>query len=143
GHVRDFVAGHGDASPRGNVESAEQVQQCGLAGSAGPHEGDEIALVNVEIQPLQYVDFFAPTAICLVQPAHLNLTVRFSSAVQLNHVCAPLLFPGLYFLIWTLSPSWRLGGPFTTTVSPTTKPAMTSTSVPRFPPSVTARRSVL
>src|SRR5271166_4726023 len=46
--------------------------------------------INVQVQSLQHVNFFAPTAIGLIQAAHLNLAVGFSSPVHLNHVFAPL-----------------------------------------------------
>ena len=33
---------------RGPIESADQVQQCGLAAAAGPHDGEILAAANRE-----------------------------------------------------------------------------------------------
>ncbi len=85
GHVGDFVAGDSNAAVRGDVEAAEQVEQSGLAGSAGAHEGDEIALVHVEVQALQHLNFLTAAAIGLVQAAHLDEAVAFSVDIHSNH----------------------------------------------------------
>ena len=77
GHVRDFVAGDGDAAVRRDIEAAQQIEQGGLARAAGPHEGHEIAFVDVEIQALQHLDLFAAAAVGLVQTANLDEAVWF------------------------------------------------------------------
>src|SRR6267154_4446961 len=160
GHVRDFVASHGDAAVGGDVQAAKQIEQRSLAGAAGAHEADEVAFVDVEIEALQDLDFFAAAAVSFVQSADLNQAVGFSSAIDSDHLscscywrfirlnpCQPgrsMLRPyTCYFLISTDWPSRRFAGALITTVSPTATPAMTSVLEPRVPPSVTARRSVL
>jgi len=95
GHVRDFVAGHGDAAVRGDVEAAKQIEQRGLAGAAGAHEANEIAFIDVEIKALQDLDFFATAAIGFVQSADLNQTVGFSGAVDSDHFVL-LLVTGVF-----------------------------------------------
>src|SRR5260370_5235373 len=90
GHVSNLVAGNGNAAVRGDVEAAEQIEQGGLAGAAGAHEGDEIAFVDVEIEALQDLDFFAAAAIGFVQTADLDETIGFSRAIDSNH-CFSLL----------------------------------------------------
>src|SRR6266446_1080822 len=89
GHVSDLVAGHSDAAVRGDVKPAEQIEQGGLAGAAGAHEGDEIAFVDVEIEALQDLDFFAAAAVGFVQTADLNQAVGFSRAIDSDHWFAP------------------------------------------------------
>src|SRR5882762_7245596 len=86
GHVRDFIAGHGDAAVRGDVEAAKQIEQRGLAGAAGAHEADEVAFVHVQIEALQDLDFFAAATVSFVQSADLNQTVGFSSAIDSDHL---------------------------------------------------------
>src|SRR5262249_16252419 len=86
GHVRDLIAGYGDAAVRRNIEAAEQVQKRGLARPAGTHKRHEIALVDVEIQPLQNLDIFAATAIGLVQAADLDEAIGFTAAIHSNHL---------------------------------------------------------
>src|SRR5258705_9327496 len=90
GHVRDFVAVHGDASRGGDVEAAEEIEQRGLTGAAGAHEGHEIALVHVEIQALQDLDFLAATAVGFVQTANLDETLGFTASIHSYHVTLPV-----------------------------------------------------
>src|SRR5258706_73795 len=118
GHVRDFVARHGDASVRGDVEAAEQIQQRRLTGAAGAHKADEIAFIYVEIQALQNLNFLAAAAIRLVQAADLNQAVRFSTAIHSDHCvlsraarrfcAAQKLFSDLYGLT-VAQVRWALG----------------------------------
>ena len=86
GHVRDFVAGDRDTAMRGNIEAAEEVEQGGLAGAAGAHEGYEIAFVDVEVEALQYLNFFAAAAVGLVQTANLDEAIRLAASVHSDHV---------------------------------------------------------
>src|SRR5882757_8717762 len=136
-HVRDFVPGHRDAAPRGNVEPTKQIQQRGLARAARAHKGDELALLHVEIQSLQHVNLFATAAIRLVEVAYLNQAGVTATSVNFHHGDRS------YFLISTDWPSRRDFGPFTTTTASGCSPARISTSVPRTEPSETARRSTL
>jgi hypothetical protein len=66
GHVRDLIAGHADSPARRNVETAQQIEQSGLARPARPHEGHEIALVDVKIQALQDVDVLIAASVGFV-----------------------------------------------------------------------------
>ena len=72
GHVRDFIARHGDAAVSGKVESAEKIEQRGLARAARTHEGDEFAFVHVQIEGLQDVDCLARAGVVLVHAADLD-----------------------------------------------------------------------
>ncbi len=95
GHMGDLVAGDGDAAARGDVQAAEKIQQRGLAGTAGTHEGHEFALGHVQIQALEDVDLFAAAAIGFVEVANLDETGLAATAVDFDHrECS-------YFWIWT------------------------------------------
>src|SRR3984885_9994643 len=85
GHTCDLVTGHSDASFGRHVQAAQKIQEGSLAGAARAHEGDELALVHVQIQTLQNVDHFAAAAVGFVEPANLNQTSRASYAVHSNH----------------------------------------------------------
>ena len=52
-HVGDLVARDGNGAGRGNVEAAEKVEQRGFSRAARPHEADEVALVDVEVEALE------------------------------------------------------------------------------------------
>ena len=66
GHVRDFIAGHADGATRGNIEAAQQIEQSRLARAARPHEGHEIALIDIKVQALQDVDVLIAAAVGFV-----------------------------------------------------------------------------
>src|SRR6266478_351168 len=51
-HVRDFVAVDSDAARGGDIQTTEKIEQSGLSGAAGAHEGDKVALVHIEVQTL-------------------------------------------------------------------------------------------
>src|SRR5262249_51868463 len=85
GHVGDFVTGDGDAAVGWYVEPAEQVEQCWFARTAGAHKSHEVALVYIEVQPLEDLNFLAAAAVGLVQAANLNQAVGFAIAVHSNH----------------------------------------------------------
>jgi hypothetical protein len=84
--VGDFIAGNSDAAVGGDIEPTEQIEQSRLAGAAGTHEGDEIALVYVKVQPLQDLNFLATTAVGFVQATHLDEAIGSSAAIDSNHV---------------------------------------------------------
>src|SRR6266700_208849 len=133
-HVRDLVACHRNVSRRRNIQPAQQVQQRGLAGTARPHEGHELALFHVQVQRLQHVNLLAATRICFAQPSGLDQAGRAAVSVNTHH-----LFPS-YFTS-TACPSCNFSAPFTTSMSPGETPAITSTSAPCSAPRLTARRS--
>ena len=54
--VIDAVPGDGDRALRRRVESAHQVQQGRLARPRGPHQGEEVALRDLDIDAPQHVD---------------------------------------------------------------------------------------
>ncbi len=112
GHVSDLVAGHSDAAVRGDVEAAEKVEQSGFSGAAGAHEGDEVTLVDVKIEALQDLDFFAAAAVGFVQTADLDQAVGFSSAIDSDH-----LFRSLVVLLGRFAPGYSGAGPLQTLFS--------------------------
>ena len=57
-HAGEFDTADFDAAGRRFVETAQQVQQRGLAGTRRPHQGKKLAIGNVEVQFVQYVDAF-------------------------------------------------------------------------------------
>jgi hypothetical protein len=90
-HVRDFIARHADGAARRNIEAAQQVEQRGFARAARPHEGHEIAAVDVQVESLQDVDVLIAAAVGFIQPAHLNQTARCSTAVHVYHTQRSLI----------------------------------------------------
>src|SRR5207244_9820687 len=84
-HVRDFVAGHGDAAGGRHIQAPEKVEQGGLAGAAGTHEGDEVALVDIQVKPLKHLDFLAAAAIGLVQAADADEALRIAASINSDH----------------------------------------------------------
>src|SRR5580693_8185267 len=143
-HVRDFVTVHGDAAFGRHVQSTKQIQQRGFPRAARPHESHKVALVHIQIKPLQHLNLFPATAVVLRQPAYLNQALPASLAIHSNHLrrsCFRLPISSPYFLICTACPSCILAGPFTTTASPATIPDKISVCVPCAFPSATARRS--
>src|SRR5689334_14992354 len=83
--MRDLVAGNIDGASRRHIESAQQVQQRGLARAAGAHERHELALLDVEVESLQDIDLFAAAAVLLVQPAHLDEALAVTTTIYPNH----------------------------------------------------------
>ena len=66
----DLVPGHGDAARAGDVEAAHEVEQRGLAGAAGAHEGHEVALVHAQVHALQDVQLLGPAPVGLGDVPH-------------------------------------------------------------------------
>src|ERR1700684_30713 len=85
GHMSDFIAGHGDAAVGGYVQSAEQIEQGGLARAARAHESDELALVHVKIEPRQYVNLPAAALVLLVEAADFDQAVCAATSVHSYH----------------------------------------------------------
>jgi hypothetical protein len=89
GHVGDFVARDGDRAARGDVEAAEKIEQRCLAGAAGAHERDEIALIDVEVQALQHVDILAAALVLLIEAANFDQRIGVAFAIDTNHLRSP------------------------------------------------------
>src|SRR5690606_37988571 len=102
----------------------QQVEQRGLARPGGPHEREEVAAGNVEVDTTKYVDPFTPAGIELVQ-------------VRDTHERTGIGHHGTT----TSAPSARSAGALITTRSPGVSPASTSTRSPSSPPVAMARRS--
>ena len=66
-HVGDLIARHGNRAGGGNVEAAQEIEQRGFSGAARPHEGDEVALIHVQIQALQHLNLLAAPPVGLVR----------------------------------------------------------------------------
>src|SRR5262249_16742261 len=142
-HVRDLVAGYSDAAAGGHVETAKQIEKRCLARAARAHEGDEIAFIDIQIQPSEDVNFFTTAAVSLIEIPGLDQAVGFSCFIHSDHVsqllvcdvlptsrlaCTTPAVPtfyrlAFYLLTATAWPSWRSAGPCTTTVSPAARPA--------------------
>jgi hypothetical protein len=100
-HAGDLIAGDFDAASRGNVETAEKIQQSGFARAAGTHERDEFTCGHIEIEALKNVDFFTAAAIGFVEIANLD-EAGSPTTVNMNHWNA-LLFLNLDGLTVTKS----------------------------------------
>src|SRR5439155_3948346 len=120
----DPAAVDGDGPRRRRVQPADEIQQRGLAGSRGPHERDEVAARDVEIDAVQDLDRLAAAAVRLGDAADLDEHGHFSTTR-------------------TAAPSLSDGGGATTTRSPARRPLVISRSAPTVWPGVTLRRSTL
>ena len=124
-HVRDLVSGHGDASGGRQVETSEQVEQGGLAGPAGAHEGDEIA--RVRRPGSNPGERGSPRCRgCISYPGCAR---RRGTGRSLFRRCSPSRPPSPHLSL-TRWPSRSSAGPSTTTLSPGARPAVTCTSPP-------------
>ena len=72
------------------VEAAEQVQQRRLARPGRPHQREEVAARDVEVEPLQHVDPLAAAVEHLVHVAHRHQRRRRSARHALMHVAPSL-----------------------------------------------------
>ena len=72
---------------RRDVQAAQEVQERRLARAARAHEGDELARVHVEVQPLQDVDLLAAAPVALVEPARADEALAVAVAVDSDHAC--------------------------------------------------------
>ncbi len=77
---------YGNAPLRRHIQSAKQIQQRGFSGAARPHESHEIALIHIQIEPLQHLNLFTAAAVRLRKPAHLNQTLPVPLAIHSNHL---------------------------------------------------------
>jgi hypothetical protein len=68
--LRDVFAIDDDRAPVGHELPRDQTQQRGLAGAAGPHDGGDLAPLDVDIQMVEY----------------LALAARIAEAADLHHV---------------------------------------------------------
>ncbi len=68
----DAAAADQDLARGGLVEAADQVQQRGLAGARGPHQRHEVALGDVEREPLQHRHLLLAALVDLAHVAHLH-----------------------------------------------------------------------
>src|SRR5258708_17005120 len=100
----DFVAVDGDAARGGYVQAAEKIEQRGLAGAAGAHEGDEVTLVGVQIQALENLDFFAAAAVSLVQTANLDEAGRTTISIDSDHAWLLLTDFNFFTIVQTFRP---------------------------------------
>src|SRR6266851_6997229 len=103
-HVRNFVTVDGDAARGGHVETTQEIEQRGLAGAAGPHKRDEVTLVDVEIQALENLDFFAAAAVSLVQTANLDEAGRTTISIDSDHAWLLLTDFNFFTIVQTFRP---------------------------------------
>src|SRR5262245_27096609 len=66
------------------IETADQIEQGGLAGTRRPHEREEVTLRNIEVHALQHVDALAATAEVFVHAsdAHQPVAITHSAIPQ-------------------------------------------------------------
>ena len=127
--MRDAADFDGAAGRR--VEPAHQVEQRRLARSRRPHQRQEIALRDVEVDAFQHVDALAAAREVLV-----DVTGRGPADVDSAH-CDSLLFR--YDLRCLDDEPPAAARPRRD--RPRVRPAITSTRSPSVPPVLTARRS--
>src|SRR5690242_20063940 len=97
--MSNFVAVDRYAPGRRHIQPSEEIEQSSFAGAARPHERDKVALVHVQIKPLEHLDLLAAAAVRLVQSAHFDEARRISASVHSNH--ALLLLPDFDFVAIT------------------------------------------
>src|SRR6185369_5084843 len=84
--VRDLVACNSNGSCAGQIDATKKIQQGAFAGSAWPHEGDELAGRHVQIQTLKNMDRFTTALISLIEPT--DLYEQFFTLFSC-HLCSP------------------------------------------------------
>src|SRR5690606_26760566 len=47
-----------DLTTGGGIQSADEVEQCGLAGAGRAHQRDEVAAGDIQIDTVQHLNFF-------------------------------------------------------------------------------------
>src|SRR5918993_4346816 len=114
-------ARHDHLAARRPVDPRNQIEERRLAGTGGPHEGDELSFRHLQAQPIEHHDVLA---VALVDLSHLL-------HVDCGHHCPPLTF--------TAVPSTSDSGGRTTSVSEPTRPSVTTSSSRRVPLVVTRR----
>ena len=72
--VVDALAIEQDRPRIGGVEQAEDVQQRALARPAGPHHGDHLAALDLQIDPAQHRDLVLPLPVALAQTDRREMT---------------------------------------------------------------------
>src|SRR5579864_107116 len=116
GHMRDFVAVHGDATCGRHVQAAEEVEQGGLAGAAGAHERDKVTLVYIQLKPLEHLNFFSTAAVGFVQAADADEALRIAASINTYHALLLLAEFDFVTIMQTLWPfdedriPWRQAG---------------------------------
>src|SRR5579883_3255256 len=89
--MSNLIAGHGDC-PRGwDIQTAKQIEQGGLAGPAGPHEGNKVALIHVEVEALEYLDLLLAASVCFVEAPDLDQGAGTAVNIDAGHLL--LLLP--------------------------------------------------
>src|SRR6185295_12419326 len=126
GHLINALAADLHRSSAGAVQSADQIEQGGLAGTGWPHQRKKIAFRHFEVQSRQHMDLFRSA-----MKGFFNVPDANENSVACSHC----------FVSVTRAPSARSAGPSTTTLSPPLNPAAMAISSPRAAPIVTARRS--
>ena len=81
GQSRDDLVVYGDGSGRGSVETGDQVQERRLSRPGGPHQGDEIPLLQNELDVLQDRDLLG------LPP------IRLGDVLDADHGLAPRIRP--------------------------------------------------
>src|SRR5690606_19884504 len=121
---------HQDAAGRRRVQAREQVEQRRLAAARGPHQREELTLLDRQVQVLEHRDLDGVPPIDLADALHLDQ--RHQSLPWLVLRCAAR----------TRDPSARPAGGERTSVSPPFSPLRTSRSPPiTGPASMTRRRA--
>src|SRR5205807_3721451 len=85
-----------------HIQAPEKVEQGGLAGAAGTHEGDEVALVDIQVKPLEHLDFLAAAAVGLVQAADTDEALRIAASIHSDHASLLLADFDLISIMQTL-----------------------------------------
>jgi hypothetical protein len=70
--VSNFITGNGDSAGSGDVKAAEEIKHRGFAGTAGAHESNEVALVDIQIKALEDLNLLATALVGFVETADLD-----------------------------------------------------------------------
>src|SRR5437879_1157477 len=149
--VVDAATADVDLARAGLIETADQVEQRGLARARRTHERDEVALGNIERESVQDLDCLLAAPVDLADTADLNHQLghgnpRFNQNVRGSKGLALLestATPCHGLATVTGASSLSSAGTSTITASPALTPASTWRASPTMPPSVTERRSAL
>lgn len=87
--MSDLIPIDGHRTRGRRVETAQEIEQGGFAGTARSHEGHELALLDVEVEALKDIDCFAAAAVDLIEISDSNQAVAMLFAIDTDHSVRP------------------------------------------------------
>src|SRR5690606_4987833 len=130
GQLADVRAGDDHAAGRRAVDARDEVEQRRLARAGRPHEGDELALGHLEVEPVEHDDLLRVAPVDLADVLHYHRCHGISSM----RAAAGGLFLPPYRDTVTASPCFSAAPGRSTSCSVPASPAVTTTRSPRADP---------